>query len=95
LLAFSFARFDWGTDCTVVCACTEYPSSAKDDDDEKCFKNGPGGQADRAWSKDVENLLEYINSVRHTLDNMGTIVQAISAENDGNQVCGGVCTVER
>lgn len=87
--------FDWGTDCTVVCACTEYPSEPKDDDNEECFRNGPGGQTDHAWSKDVENLLEYIDSVRHTIDNMSTIVQAISAENDGNQVCGGVCTVER
>ena len=98
LLAFSFVRFDWGTDCTVVCACTEFPSDSSNEDDavEGCFQDGIVSKKNTyPWSQNVENLLEYIGSVRHTVDNVDTIVQAISAENDVDQVCGGMCTVAR
>ena len=88
--------YDWGTNCGVVCVCTEFPSDDDADDAvEGCFKNTVGSpSATYPWSQSVAGLMVYSDSVKHTLDNLDTIADFIIAQNDGAPICEGSCTVE-
>ena len=88
--------YDWGTNCGVVCACTEYRNTTDTDDAvEGCFNNIWASQsATYPWSQSVADIMVYSDSVKHTLDNLDTIANFIIAQNDGAPICEGSCTVE-
>ena len=87
--------YDWGTNCGVVCVCTEFLSDDDTDDAvEGCFKNIVGSpSATYGWSQSVADLMAYSDSVKHTLNNLDTIANLIIAQNDGAPICEGSCTV--
>ena len=84
----------------MMCACTDFPDTDDESDSRNnaadgCFFNGVlDEERTYQWTENLEMLMDFIDSVRHTVSNVPTIAQDLVAISKDSAICAATCSVD-